>query len=151
MAMWLVVIGVLPVVGASAMMMFGERTEIALLRFLGLLQLDQTMAGWVSVVGRVLRYAVVLGTVWVVTGLFYYFGPAGPRRGRPIMPGALLAAVLWLLITLAFAWYVRNIGNYNVLYGSIGAAIALLVWMYLLALISLIGFEFNEALPSRRT
>jgi membrane protein len=50
---------------------------------------------------------------------------------------------LWLGSTLGFAWYVRNIANYNVMYGSIAAAILLLVWMYVLAVIAFIGCEFN--------
>jgi membrane protein len=48
-----------------------------------------------------------------------------------------------LLTTSGFGWYVRNIAKYNVMYGSVGAGIALLVWMYLLAAIALIGCEFN--------
>ena len=44
---------------------------------------------------------------------------------------------------MGFGWYVRNIGNYNVMYGSVGAGIALLVWMYLMAVTALIGCEFN--------
>ena len=48
-----------------------------------------------------------------------------------------------MLATSAFSWYVQNIGSYNVLYGSIGAVIALLVWLYLLAGIALVGCEFN--------
>jgi membrane protein len=54
-----------------------------------------------------------------------------------------VAAVLWFAATSAFGWYVRNLARYNVLYGSIATAIALLVWMYLLALIALFGCEFN--------
>ena len=50
---------------------------------------------------------------------------------------------LWLAATTGFAWYARNIAHYNVMYGSIGAVIALLVWMYLMAFIALIGCEFN--------
>lgn len=149
MAVWLVTVGILPCVGASAMMLFGERTETIILRWLGLLQLDQTLSGGIAVLGKALRYTVVLATVYLVTALFYYFGPDAPRKGRRILPGALLASGLWLVTTLAFAWYVRNIANYNVLYGSIGAAIALLVWMYMLSLISLVGFEFNAVLTKR--
>lgn len=149
MAMWLVLIGILPCVVASVMMLFGERTETTILRWMGLLQLDQSLSGGIAVLGKALRYTVVLATVFIVTALFYYFGPAAPRKGRPIIPGALLATALWLIVTIAFAWYVRNIANYNVLYGSIGAAIALLIWMYMLSLISLIGFEFNAALAKR--
>jgi len=59
------------------------------------------------------------------------------------IPGAILATVLWLAATSGFGWYVRHVGNYNVMYGSIGAGIALLVWMYLTAAIALIGCEFN--------
>jgi membrane protein len=55
----------------------------------------------------------------------------------------VLATIFWLLATAGFAWYVRNIGHYNVMYGSVGAGIALLVWMYLIAVIALIGCEFN--------
>jgi membrane protein len=52
--------------------------------------------------------------------------------------------------TTGFAWYVRNIANYSVLYGSIGAVIALLVWMYLLSVIALVGCEYN-AVRERRS
>ncbi len=64
---------------------------------------------------------------------------------RFVWPGAVLATVLWLLATTGFGWYVRHVAHYNVMYGSIGAGIALLVWMYLLAAIALIGCEFNAA------
>ena len=47
------------------------------------------------------------------------------------------------MATLGFSWYVRHITNYNLLYGSIGTGIALLIWMYLLAIIALFGCEFN--------
>ena len=57
--------------------------------------------------------------------------------------GASLATFLWFFATLGFAWYVRHLASYNVMYGSIGAGIALLVWMYMIALIALIGCEFN--------
>jgi len=55
----------------------------------------------------------------------------------------MLATVLWSLATSGFALYVRHIANYNVVYGSLGAVIALLVWMYLLAVIALFGCEYN--------
>jgi membrane protein len=48
-----------------------------------------------------------------------------------------------MLATAAFAWYVTNLANYNVMYGSVGAVIALLVWMYVLAVVALIGCEVN--------
>jgi membrane protein len=62
-----------------------------------------------------------------------------------------MAALLWLAATGLFSWYVRNIASYNVLYGSIGAAIALLVWLYLLCVIALVGCEFNAEAERART
>ena len=50
---------------------------------------------------------------------------------------------MWLASTAGFGWYVRHMAHYNVMYGSVGAGIALLVWMYLMAVIALIGCEFN--------
>jgi membrane protein len=73
----------------------------------------------------------------------YLLGPNRPQRWRFVWPGAIVATVIWLAATQGFAWYVRDIADYNLLYGSIGAVIALLVWMYVLAAIALIGCEFN--------
>jgi membrane protein len=57
-----------------------------------------------------------------------------------------LATVLWSIATLGVAWYFRHITDYNVLYGSVGAGLALLVWSYVLAVVALFGCEFNAAL-----
>jgi len=93
--------------------------------------------------GKLTRYAVALGTVALVATLMYKFGPNRPQRWRDVWPGACIAAFLWLMCTLAFGWYVGNIADYNVLYGSIGAVIALIIWMYLLVVSSLVGCAFN--------
>jgi len=81
-------------------------------------------------------------------------GPNRPLRWRSVWPGAVLATVLWLGATTLFAWYARHIANYNVVYGGVAAVILLLVWMYVLAVIALIGCEFNaqcEKPPATRT
>ena len=98
---------------------------------------------WMSLLGSLLRYVVALAATVLVTALMYCVAPNRPLKLRSVLPGAFLATFLWLLVTSAFAWYVRNIANYAVLYGSIGAVIALLVWMYLGAVISLVGCEYN--------
>jgi len=78
-----------------------------------------------------------------LTASLYYYGPYRPQRWAYVWPGAILSTLLWLVSTSGFAWYVRNITNYNVLYGSIGTGIALLVWMYVLSAIAMFGCEFN--------
>jgi membrane protein len=79
----------------------------------------------------------------LVMALVYYFGPNRKQTFRGVFPGAVLATVLWLLSTLAVGLYLRDIANYNVLYGGVGAGLALLVWSYVLSVITLFGCAFN--------
>ena len=66
-----------------------------------------------------------------------------PQTWRAILPGAVIATAMWFLTTLAFGWYVTRLANYSEVYGSLGAAIALLFWLYLVSLSVLCGAEFN--------
>lgn len=142
-AVLLVFAAVMPSVGASALMLLGRRVEQSLLRWAGVLAIYEETHGWLALFGFVFRYAVAFGTVVLVTALLYSLGIQAHRPVRRVWPGAMVATVLWLVATLGFGWYVRNIANYNVMYGSIGAVVALLVWMYVLAVVALIGCEYN--------
>jgi len=144
----LVFVTALPAVGASVMILFGARSEQSLLQWLGRDSVAP-LTGWVLLGGRVARYAVALAGIISSTLLLYYIAPHRWQSFRQLLPGALVATGLWLAATSAFAWYARNIANYNVMYGSIGAAIALLVWMYLLAVIALVGCAFNAVREKR--
>lgn len=138
----LVLIAAVPTVAASLLILFGTRAETLVGQWAGF-SYTSDLRGGVALLDRLARYVVAFGTTVLVTGLLYYFGPNRPMKLRTVWRGAFLTTALWLLATLGFAWYVRNIANYNVLYGSIGAVIVLLVWMYLLAAITLFGCEFN--------
>lgn len=90
--------------------------------------------------------ATVLGV-----GIVYRYG-ANPVRGRrpPLFTvGLFVAVALWLATNQAFAFYLTNFGNYNKVYGSIGAVIALLMWLYLSAFAVLMGAAVNAALEGR--
>jgi membrane protein len=139
----LVFAAALPVIGASALLVFGGRVEAFVLTRIGVLEEGERLAGWVSLITQALRVSVALGAIISGTCMLYHLGPNPPRPVRTVWQGAVLATVLWWITTTGFAWYVRNIANYNVLYGSVGAVIALLVWMYLLSVIALIGCEYN--------
>ena len=142
-AMVLVLLAAVPLVAASLLILFGTEVERSLLRAIYANPVWNPPA-WVWLwLSRAFRYAVAFATTVLVTGLLYYFGPYRRQRWQSVWPGAILATVLWLAATSGFGWYVRHMGNYNVMYGSIGAGIALLVWMYLIAAIALIGCEFN--------
>jgi membrane protein len=141
-AILLVFIVAVPAVGSSVLIVFGARIEQWMLAALGLAPEEDLRMSVILAFG-LLRYVVALGATVLVTGLMYYTGPNRTMRFPSVWPGAILATVLWLLATSLFALYVRHIAKYNVLYGSIGAVIALLVWMYLLAVIALFGCEYN--------
>jgi len=138
-AIGLVIMAAVPLVGASLLILFGTQVERVLFHDAGLLRLR---LAW-RLAGRVARYGVAFGATALVTSVLYYFGPYRQQRWSGVWRGATLASIGWLLATSGFGWYVRNIAHYNVMYGSVGAGIALLVWMYLMAIIALIGCEFN--------
>jgi membrane protein len=141
-AILLVFIVAVPSIGSSALIVFGARIEQWMLNPLGLAP-EVDLRTSVIIAFGILRYVVALATTVLVTGLLYYTGPNRPMKFSSVWPGAFLATPLWLLATSGFALYVRHIANYNLIYGSLGAVIALVVWMYLLAVIALFGCEFN--------
>lgn len=148
LAMVLVVGSLVPVLLASSLILFGERLETWAFTKMGVLAAGQVLAGGVNLVAQAVRILVAFAAIAAVTAVMYRFGPQAPRPRR-VWPGAFLATALWLGITGGFAWYVRNIANYNVLYGSIGAVMALIVWMYLLSLSAMLGCEFNARLDEK--
>lgn len=75
--------------------------------------------------------------------VIYYFAPAVHKRLKFFNLGALVASILGILSTNLFSYYLANFNSYNKLYGSIGTLIALMVWIYLVALILILGFEIN--------
>ena len=95
-----------------------------------------------SVVQYPLAFALLVGTLWLI----YYFLPAQRQDKSQILVGALVAAVLWVLVTVLFRAYVANFGSYNKTYGAIGGVIVLLTWMYLTMLVILSGGELNAEL-----
>jgi membrane protein len=83
-----------------------------------------------------------------VIALIYHNAVPRTQPWHSVLPGATLATMMWFVVTIAFGWYLQH-ANYNVIYGSLGVGIALLVWMYLVSLVILIGSEFNAILFPR--
>ena len=142
-AIALVLLSAAPLVCATLLIVFGNQVERAVLNWLKVDPVLNPLAPTWQWLSRMARYAVAFATTVLVAAVLYYFGPYREQRWRYVWPGATLATVLWLPAASGFAWYVRHIGHYNVMYGSVGAGIALLVWMYLIAVIALVGCEFN--------
>jgi membrane protein len=93
----------------------------------------------------VVRLLIALLTTIAVLALIYHHGLPRTQPWHRVIPGSVLATVLWFASTTIFGWYLRHYADYGVIYGSVGTAIALLVWLYLVSLVILIGAEFNAA------
>ncbi len=94
-----------------------------------------------------LPWVVMFAVLFVVLGLFYRWGPTSEsRRHRQswLSPGAFVAALLWVAASILFSVYLAYFGTYNRIYGSIGAVVALLMWLYISAYIVLFGAVLNE-------
>ncbi|NBA89217.1 YihY family inner membrane protein [Emticicia sp. CRIBPO] len=95
---------------------------------------------------KISGYISVFGIFFIGICCIYYFAPAINRRLKFFNFGAVLASFLCILVTNVFSFYLANFSSYNKLYGSIGTLIGLMVWVYLIALILILGFEVNISL-----
>jgi membrane protein len=92
---------------------------------------------------RLLSWPLALGIIATGCAFIYRYGPSRWAKGTPIMPGAVLAAIFWAIVSALFRLYVRNFGNYNKVYGAVGAVIVLLLWLYMTSLVLLLGDQLN--------
>ncbi|MCP9754265.1 YihY/virulence factor BrkB family protein [Lacihabitans sp. CCS-44] len=92
---------------------------------------------------NILGYASIFIIFFFGISCIYYFAPAMHKKLKFFNFGALFASILSILATNLFSFYLENFNSYNRLYGSIGTLIAIMVWIYLIALILILGFELN--------
>lgn len=93
-----------------------------------------------------------IAVVMVLTGvtLLYRFLPNVPQRLAEVVPGMLLAGLLWFALLFGFSWYLSSFGRFAVVYGSLGGIVITLLFFYLSAATLILGAEFNAALRIRR-
>ncbi|MBB6729459.1 YihY/virulence factor BrkB family protein [Cohnella zeiphila] len=99
---------------------------------------------------NVLQITVPVLAMFCVFLLFYRMMPNRRLTWSEAMPGSAFASVGWIAASVLFSFYVNNFGHYAKTYGSLGAIIALLVWLYMSSLTVLLGGELNAALASKR-
>ena len=97
-----------------------------------------------QLLSRPLSLLIIMATLCFI----YRYGPS--RKIAPILPGALVATGLWAVVSSGFRFYVINFGNYNQVYGAVGAVMILLLWLYLTAFAMLIGAQVNNVLADSR-
>lgn len=105
------------------------------------------MAGTNEMLIASIRWPILLAVLILGLAAVYRWGPAAPKsRWRWISPGAIFAALTLVVTSMLFSWYAANFADYNQTYGSLGAVIALMTWLWLNATIVLIGAEINSEL-----
>ena len=90
-----------------------------------------------------LSWPVALVIVATAFACIYRFGPSRWTKGTPLVPGAVLAALFWAVVSALFRLYVLNFGNYNKVYGTIVGFIVLMLWLYISSLVMLLGYQLN--------
>ncbi len=105
---------------------------------------------WVIGLVNFLRYFITLAALTLGVSLIYRFAPDRLVRLSFFNVGAFIASALIVLATYGFSYYLSNFGTYNKLYGSIGTMIAFMVWIYLIALLLIFGFEVNASIIMAR-
>jgi membrane protein len=129
----------LMVIVSVGLMLIGPRLVERIAELVGLDEVFVILWGW-------LRFPVALFLLAVVLALVYRFGPDAKQRFRSVVLGAALAVVLWAISSVGFSFYLANFANYGVTYGSLGAAVGLLFYLYLCASVVLLGAEVNAAI-----
>lgn len=103
--------------------------------------------GWTGELIAVARWVVLFVMVMAVLALLYSVGPdRKPPHWQWITWGAAMATILWIIGSWLFSWYVAHFASYNKTYGSLGAVVVLMMWLYLSAFVALLGGEVNDAL-----
>lgn len=90
------------------------------------------------------RWLIITCILWLVLGLLYLAAPNKKLKFVDIIPGTIFAIIGWISISLGFSYFVNNFRNYTLVYGSLGAIIVLMVWLYLSGVILIIGGEMNS-------
>jgi len=135
------------------MMLFG-----LLLLCLILLLLQRNILNWLGITNLQVRNLILYGKWIFIIGLIfssyafiYRYAPSTTRRWNLVSPGAVIATFLTILVTLAFTAFVNNFGRYNILYGSIGTIMVIMIMIFLNSLVVMIGFEINLSINTLKT
>lgn len=142
-SLYLVILAGIPLSLATIFVAFGNRIELRVLSAIG-----HEFSPYVYLMWMFVRWLIAISTSVAVIALIYHYAVPRTQPWHSVLPGATLATMLWFIVTIVFGWYLQH-ANYNMLYGSLGVAIALLVWMYLVSLVILVGSELNAILYPR--
>ena len=95
---------------------------------------------------NILRYVVIIFVLIFVFAAIYKFTPSKRLKWQQVLPGAIVSTFGWIIISLAFSFYINNFNNYSRFYGSLAAVFILMIWLFLTSIIFMFGVEINSVL-----
>lgn len=135
------------------LMLFG-----LLLTYFFLLLLQINILNWIGIEDTTLKYVILVGKWLLIIALIfstfafiYRYAPSTTKRWKMVSPGAVIATLLSIFVTIGFTSFVNNFGRYNLLYGSLGTIMVIMVMIFLNSLVVLIGFEFNLSIHTLKS
>jgi len=143
-AFGLVIFALVPMTFATLLVAVGSKFEVRLLPYI-----DADFSVYLLLLWGMIRWGIATLTSICVIALIYHNAVPRTQPWHSVIPGSVLATVLWFSVTVGFRGYLQHWGDFNTIYGSLGAGMALLVWMYMISLVVLVGAEFNALLFPR--
>jgi len=140
----LVIFALIPMTFATLLVALGSKIETRILSYI-----DPDFSAYILLLWGTIRWLIATLTSISVIALIYHNAVPRTQPWHSVIPGATLATVLWFSVTVGFRSYLQRFGDFATIYGSLGAGMALLVWMYLISLVVLVGAEFNALLFPR--
>lgn len=140
----LVILAGLPLTFATLLVALGSKFELRILFYIG-----HEFSWYIALMWTVIRWIIAILTSIAVIALIYHNAVPRTQPWHSVIPGATLATAMWFSLTMLFGWYLQHYADYSIIYGSLGVAIALLVWMYFISLVVLVGAEFNAMIFPR--
>jgi len=144
-ALLLVPIALVPLSVATSVLVFGQTIERWMID-----NSQHELHIVVLLIWRVARWSLALLTSTTVLGTVYHFGTRSRESWPNVAPGAVTATLLWFPVTLAYGVYVTRVADYTIIYGSLGTAIATLVWLYITSYSVLLGAQLNGVMHRQR-
>jgi membrane protein len=143
-AFLLVIFALVPMTFATLLVAVGSKFETRLLSYM-----DPDFSAYLLLLWGTIRWVIATLTSISVIALIYHHAVPRTQPWHSVLPGAILATITWFTVTVGFRAYLQHFGDFTTIYGSLGASMALLVWMYLISLMVLVGAEFNALLFPR--